>query len=419
MSSNVILKLGVSKALAKAWVDNYNQGKKLNERLRSAHLTLIDKLLYYFEQHLGKLAYGHEISPLRTNNVQLAKALGCSQRTIHNLRERLEASGLIREEWNGSNTSWAVYLNPAILAIRTQSGQWAIGQEAPDFFFHPLQSLRHTVSGYIQQDTKESIKLSGAGFPANAGNAGESPEKAVENVLVTVENPHPGSGKVTDPVTEPGTSTGYETNKAQPDTAPPVAAAPPDAPPSTLADVMPIIPAELRGIFERHVNAMWLAAQATLYRDKWINDTQEQAGRALLAEYLAYGHPERWAAGANEVVERIMLVRRWIDRGLAKGEKRFVLLPREYFDIRNETGFRATKAWLKAHRKNVAAIKDRELLTRATNAYMKALTGESQTSIAETYRVISQRLGKRSGELIEDFNRAVVKIHDAQNQAAV
>jgi len=412
----VTVKLGASKALAKAQAEAYNHGKPLGQRIRAAHFALLDKLLYYYAQHHQRqMAYNHEATGLRTNNSQLAQAVGCSQRSIVNLRARLRAAGLIREEFRGSNTSYEVFFNPTILAVMSQEGHNLAGRPDPAFFSEPLQSLRHTVSGYRKQDTNKLIELSGAGFRESRANAGEMAPKDVDKPGIGVENPQNGSGQDT----IPGTVTGYETTKAGPDTAPPVAAAPPEAPPATLAQVLAGIPAQLRPAFQMHVTAMWLAAQTGLYGDKWLNETQQEAGQALLAEYLAYGRPERWAAGANEVVERIMLVRRWIDRGLQKGIKRFVPLPMQYFDIRNEKGFRITKAWLKAHRASVAAIKDREMLTKAVNAYMKALNGQAACGVAEMYRIISQRLGKRNAQLMEDFNRAIVNIHDAQNQAAV
>src|SRR5690606_14719491 len=128
--------------------------------------------------------------------------------------------------------------------------------------------------------------------------------------------------------------------------------------------------------------------------DKWISDEEAERGRARLAEYFTYAHPDGWPGGAAEILERIMLVRKWIERGRKEDKKRWVPLPSDYFDIRNRTGFRATKKWYKDHTKAKAEIKANELLTKAVKEYLKSREPGAVRGPSETYRRISQRLGK-------------------------
>ena len=89
----------------------YNAGKPLCLQLRSAHLSLAEKLLYlysvsihYHQGYVQRLVPGLTPLPsLRVNNVQLAKMLNCSERSIQNLRSRLRVAGIItREVWHGT-----------------------------------------------------------------------------------------------------------------------------------------------------------------------------------------------------------------------------------------------------------------------------------------------------------------------------
>ncbi|MEL6393879.1 MAG: hypothetical protein AAFR97_14115, partial [Bacteroidota bacterium] len=160
----------------------------------------------------------------------------------------------------------------------------------------------------------------------------------------------------------------------------------------------------------RYVRTMWNAAKSELYHSHYLDERQEALAQVALSEYLAYSDPARWKVGANEVITRIQLVRRWIDRRHDAGKKAFVPIPEIYFDFRNERGFRATKTWYKQHLRNLTQIKNKELLTKARNEYLRSLEPNATTSPTETLRRILQRLGKRSQELAREFKTAVLDV---------
>lgn len=171
---------------------------------------------------------------------------------------------------------------------------------------------------------------------------------------------------------------------------------------------------------DRQVSRMASVASATLYADQWICDQEYNRLRIALAEYLRYAPAANYTRGANEVVERIHLVRRWIDSGLANNQNRWVPLPSLYFDVRNAKGFKATKAWFKKHQQAKVAIKDRELVTKAVNFYLASLRPEATIAPTEAYRRVTQTLGKRKASLVQLFHQEIQNSvpHVQQHRAA-
>jgi hypothetical protein len=183
-----------------------------------------------------------------------------------------------------------------------------------------------------------------------------------------------------------------------------------DFAPSKLEEVLVDVDLENAKTIRRHVQVIWTCAQMNLYQDKWIADEEVERAKAVLAEYLVYADPSRYQAGTAEILERIILVRRWIERGQKMGQRRWVPLPFRYFDYRNENGFTRTKKWFKAHIKAKAEIKAKELLTKAIKEYLKARTGGAKIGPSETYRRIAQRLGKYDQELLNQFHEQIAKV---------
>lgn len=131
-------------------------------------------------------------------------------------------------------------------------------------------------------------------------------------------------------------------------------------------------------------------------------------GKARLAEYFAYSDPNRYTAGADEITGRIILVKVWIQRKEKKGDTRWTTpIPSAYFDIRNEKGFSQTKAWYKKHKAVRHEITLKTTVTKAVNFYMRSLEDGAKMSPSEAYRIITQRLGKRSQELVRLFNEQI------------
>lgn len=433
-----------SKDMLDEYMEQYNRERRLGRQLRSAHKHLAGYLLYLYstavarEQAYGEgLTEGRAIPLLRTNNRQLADELGCSDRTIINLRARLKAAGIItREIFHGTNSQYEVELNARILHLQEKGepaniihrfapGAAAIQQCEHGALPHtcPLcmaKSFRDTVTS-TEPVTRELIELSGAPVQPIADFQSVTPDpavgeggKAVEKRQKPVEKPQMGS----EPGTKPEHRTGYETAARPAGTPPQVAATPPaDDPepkqppefaPDSVAEALAGLSEEAGRTIRRHLAVIWTCAGLNLYADKWISDEEAERGRARLAEYLTYAHPDGWPGGSAEILERIMLVRRWIEQGRKVDQKRWVPLPSIYFDIRNPKGFRATKKWFKDHRQSKARIKASEMLTKAYKEYLKSHEDGALRGPSETYRRIAQRLGKYDQALLERFHQLII-----------
>lgn len=443
------LKWAKSKQLLDAFIEQYNAGKRLSEQLRANHKTLAEKLLFLYSAMLAReQAYGAGPTPgaplplLRTNNAQLCGLMGCSERTIINLRGRLRASKLIqREIFHGSNAQYEIQLAHSVLHVEQRGAgpenlTWSFSANPVLTQNDKAQSLRHTVTS-TRQVSNQLIELDGASFQriARIGEpAGIWPVENcagdVENAGQSVENPLPGS----EPGAKPGTGkTGYDT-AATPTGTPPRCAAPPagadnsgdasgnadflETPPATapktFREAVAGLSHQVQTAIERHIQVIYTCAMLQLYADKWIADEVAERAKAALAEYFTYTTPDRYAAGSTEIIERILLVRKWIERA-PEGEKRWVPLPDLYFDFRTEKGFRATKPWYKKHIKCKADIKANELLTKAIKEYLKALEPGATTGPSEAYRKISQRLGKYDRALLDRFHHQISELSYDRN----
>lgn len=427
-----------SKHLLDAYIEQYNAGRPLREQLRQSHKALAEYLLFLHSAQLARhQGYVDQLDPedpernelprFLTNNAQLARQLGCSTRTVVNLRARLRDAGVIlKEEFRGSNTSYELQLNPRLLHL-----QWgAYPENVIDQFLPEFQALRaraagggmkslhHTVSS-TETGTKELNELSGADFAHGAEPERVSSDKVLGTCGKPVENPS-ASVQNAAPESVPGTGghngAGYNpTACGEAGTAPPVAAAPPatnefvlpESAPDHVLDAVAHLPHELSVRLRRQVAIIWSLAMKLLYQDQWLAEPEVARAEARLAEYFCYSDPAGWAAGTEEVMRRIVLVRRWIERA-PKGQRRWVPLPSLYFDVRNEKGFVRTKKWYKKDLQARREFKARELLTKALREYQASFLPGAKAGPMETYRRISQRLGKRDAALLQQFHELIL-----------
>ncbi|AEE54486.1 hypothetical protein [Haliscomenobacter hydrossis] len=454
------------------------QLRSAHQALAEKLLYLYSVSIHYHQAYVAQLVPGTTPLPaLWTNNVQLSQMLTCSERTVQNLRQRLRNAGIItREVWHGTNCQYELYLSPQILHLQRGGDP---DNQVDAFFVAPgptastssPQTLPHTVTSITVLETNKLNKLSGAPFQQAVENESFTKlnpvgqlKNSVEKPEMLVENSPPGCVLGT----SPELFSGYETTSdSDLETPPPFAAAPPKShatperrrrtPPKVTPQVPKVskvvnetssaaapkpaleqnltlpekLPPTLTAVYaglsptdqlllDRQVSRLASVASTVLYADRWICDPEHERMRIALAEYLRYAPAANYTRGANEVVERMHLVRRWIDAGLANGQKRWVPLPSLYFDVRNPQGFKATKAWFKKHQQAKIAIKDRELLTKAVNFYLASLRPEATIAPVEAYRRVTQTLGKRKAALVQIFHTEIQNTvpHVNSNHAA-
>lgn len=433
-----------SRVLAKDRIAQYNDGKPSGVRVKQSQRDCLEKLIFYYSKKFEKdqvygdpIKPGEPLPPLLTNNVQLADALECHENSVINHRKRLKQAGLIQKEvFRGTNGSYEVYLDPSILHIQLQGepdnsiGLFldANGEKIGPANIRMSQNLGHTVTSTYQV-TNKLIELSGADFQQSDDNQSFEPQKSVGNDVskcgkpqINVENPRTDSGPVTTRGTLRVTKTGNETDKIQSAvlTGTPSSCAkfprskksppyPSKKAPGHISEVLAGLPDANADKIRFHVKFIWAFAKTHLYCNDWISDSQKQKAYAFLAEYFIDASPNRYAAGANQIIERMMLVKRWLDNA-PEGENRWIALPADYFNPRNEkNGFRRTKDWFKEHQAKKARFYEEGLLTKSINKYLKACEPGSSIGRSETYRKVTQTLGKRDPALLDRFNQAITK----------
>ncbi|WP_282782258.1 hypothetical protein [Phaeodactylibacter xiamenensis] len=414
--------------------EQYNQGKPLKDQIRRHHIDFLnDALIFYYQRALQafqihtRLVPGKsELPPLYTNNAQLSKRMGVSEKTIRNWRRRLRDAGIITERFRGSNSSFAVQFNLKLLHVKIQGWETNISycfdpslpekmRTPPDLFSSgSRKTLPHTVSRNTPSSNNQLSKLEGVLQQEGAGSQVDMPKSAVGSGGKPVENPTSDveeRGQVDDSSGNPFSgNSNNDKPQASSEQAPPSSGRPPQTAPETVKEAASHLDEKLQKAVLVHINTVWAVAASSLYDGFYLNEAEIERGKARIAEYFVYSDPRRWSAGGNEIITRIALVRRWILKRKEKGLKAYVTIPSIYFDIRTEHGFRVTKSWFKAHRKSQIEIQDRAQLTIGLKQYTKALLPGSKISPAEAYRRITQRLGKRSQRLVKDFNRKILEL---------
>lgn len=422
------IKLGKSKKLARLFIEQYNVGKKLGEQLRANHRSLLGGLIYYYSEELksaqayGKaLKEGRSLPELRTNNSQLKEFLGTCRRTVQNLRERLVAANIITETvYHGSNSSYGIRLNPAILflSIKGNSENQILKFQAPEnppAIAAHMQTLRHTVTSVTSLGTNKLIKLEGVDFQQKIDNQPTEGKEAVdkagtdggkENPIVEKQHgKHITATREPQEQQEPRQVT--KETATNPEQSPPVALAPPQEAPDSIKEATKGMARIEQMKVERHVERLWTIILLNLYENDWLSEAEIQRGKGRIAEYFTYTKPKHYSKVAAEFTDRIMLVKKWIARGKAKGNEWKTPIPSAYFDIRKEYGFRKTKAWYKKHLEVRHEINEKTKLTKAVNAYVRSLEDGSKIAPAEAYRRIVQRLGKQSKRLVSLFHEQI------------
>lgn len=414
--------------------DQYNAKQvgpgSLSRKLRSTHIQLVLRMHTLYAatlkglqstQALEQLSNG-QLPVLRTSNGALAKELGTCKETIINLRKRLvEAKIIAYKKFRGSNGAYELEMNAKLLYLHDPKSRVKMNLNGL-FLASQMKTFDYTVSGtlptseYPEQDTKKE-----------RNKEGEETAQNVENYALRDGEAVPSSANIQD------TNSGYDANVTNSGTphkgkdqdtsppklrpAPPLAAGSrasadelPERMPSTMEEAIGFLSPENQTKVRYAAGMCWSKALSTIYKDEWLTDSQKEAGTIALAEYIARSvNPKRYDAARGEIQERIDMVFEWVND--KKG--RFVLLPRYYFDLRNEKigGFKHTEHWMK--KKQVRNLKRarRTAVTKSVNTYLKALAPGSSIDRKELYHQLTQTLRNKYGAKI------VAIFEDRVNQA--
>jgi hypothetical protein len=410
-----------SNALLRKHINEYNATHKgpgsLKYKLRAAHIQLAEQMIKLYWSTLKGLQATQAdqlkdgiLPVLRTSNGALAKKLGTCKETIINLRKRLvEAKVIAYKKFRGSNGAYELEVNAKCLFLRDTAGRWP-GNLNSLFFAAQMKTFDYTVSGtqypeYPDQDTKKERNKEGEETAKDVENFSLADEGAVPSSANIQETYSGNEANVTDSAT-PRKSENQETSPPELRPAPPLATGYrasvdelPEQLPATMEEAIGFLSPENQTKVRYAAGMCWSKALATIYKDEWLTESQKEAGMIALAEYIARSvHPKRYDAARGEIQWRIDEAYKWLN----KKSKRFILLPRYYFDMRYDKkgGFSATEPWMRDYKMNNWKRARRTLVTKSVNEYIKALMPDSKIDRKELYHQLTQTIRNKYGAKI-------------------
>jgi hypothetical protein len=400
------------------YIDQYNAtvARKI-DRLRTGAVMTAKELIRIYGISLLKANGCQEIQvnklpTLQTNNMQLAKLVKCSSRSIQRHIIKLRKAKIIIEKiFHGSNSNYEVLINPIILLIKqklavdktTQDLQQALIQakeneaksnvsnfqktNCPDTYTCNTRNINNIIIGVCnsfkitnhspsknlkwrsQSLTNEIDSGNVGGY--STGNTGEiaSNSKIHENNLKE-------AGEIASRVDDPAKK---------------------------------IIPSDATrdNFLSMYVALLWLTTRNLLYKTVDLTNRQVLIAKNLIRKLYEPVVTEKLSNTHQHYIERIVLVSKY----LKKDSTRFVPLPYRYFDTNNPSGFVGTKKWHKADQLRKREVERELTLSRLIRKYQnnekKPDTQKKQP--LKLFRECENILGKYNDPtLTERFHAAVL-----------
>ncbi len=401
------------------YIDNYNAKAEFKaDRLRSGTVMTAKELIRIYGISLLKANGSQEIQAsklptLQTNNVQLAKLVKCSSRTIQRHIIKLKQAGIITEKiFHGSNSNFEVLINPAILLIKqrlsvdkaNQDLQQALIQarqneaksmlanfqktKCPDTYTCNTSNINnliiqvHNSFKITSQDTRNnfqrsSLTLANKYHNGNDGGytGGNTGEIALEN-FKSQEKKLKEAGEIASRADDPAKKI---------------------IPPDSVRD----------NSLSLYVSLLWLTTRNLLYKTVDLTDHQVLIAKNLIRKLYEPVATEKLSNTHQHYVERIVLVSKY----LKKDPARYVPLPYRYFDTNNPTGFVGTKKWHKADQLRKREVERELTLSRLIRRYQnnekKPNTHKKQP--LQLFRECENTIGKFNDPVLtERFHAAVL-----------
>lgn len=428
--------------------------RDLKRQLRPNHVSLMHTLVKFYanqineeQQAMGKLEF---LPKLFTSNGALAKKIGCSNRTIQNLMDRLmEAGFVVSKRFRGSKHPYALELNlraiflvkdgnPAILSydhslVASDSDSPGISpgkvmgstedpgkdRKRP---YSPSGAVNNVVGiGSVIQEISHTI-------PGSQNENRDLPERErktlrhkeagyiqKEPIIRSGENVNNTFSDISD--ISAGNTTGQENlghdhqensvkNSTESDplnvsdvarTTPPVAVAPPSM-------------EDLPEPNKEYALQLWPLIMAHLYyKLPYLAPSQREALDRFLHDEFQGLSPQQAAKRKNELQIRIHMVWKWLRRD----PNRFIPIPSKYFDRDNEFGFIRTKLWYEQEKQKKKAVGEAAAWSDEIRDRWRLFNNCVSEAIRKgdfrTYWNNRRRIEKRDPELLNAFDLMVTK----------
>lgn len=308
----------------KDFIDTYNESQcKMTSKLNANHRATAELIIRLYLKQLNSRPHSiqkGDIIGFKTYNSSLASCKGCTKRTIINHKERLKQSGfIIQEEHQGAN-GIELWINPDILfhgqknvvSLRKNYMKILPGKpflSSKEKNFHPLVHEPH------EHDNNNSTVDNVKGVRPKAHGDGLSRQKGRDEPTGTRHELYMNTGE--------NAKSASESQKNNSDE----------------ADRISLLVL---------VKQFWEFARKILYPDLILSDPEERdiMNKIWAAVYLKFSSPgsfQQWGAYHEQALERIIIVRKWLDRS----PHHWIPSPHVYFNPNNEkNGFQKTLDWL-------------------------------------------------------------------------
>jgi hypothetical protein len=394
------------------YIDQYNANAVTKkDRLRSGTVMTAKELIRIYGISLLKANGSQDIQEdnlptLQTNNMQLAKLVKCSSRTIQRHIIKLRQSGIITDKiFHGSNSNYEVCINSKILLIKSQLTVDNTKKALRDRLEQAKQNQAESSLSTFQKTKCPHT------YPSNNGN--------INNLIIEVDKSFKNTSKRSSlPLTvekNSGNAKGYksgDTGEIAPENfksqekklleAGEIAS-------RVNVSAQKIIPPDVArdNFLNLYVSLLWMTTRNLLYKTVDLTDRQILIAKSLIRKLYEPVTTERLSNTHQHYIERIVLVSKY----LKKDPLRFVPLPYRYFDTNNPTGFVGTRKWHKDDQLRKRQVERELTLSRLIRKFQnnekKPETNRKQP--LQLFRECENTIGKFNDPVLtERFHAAVL-----------
>lgn len=408
-----ILNYSKSYEALQSFVKDYNTAQTdIKTRIRANTYATAREIIRLYGKELLKdvknkgLDLMH-LTPLSTNNCQLASLMNCSPRTIQRHIQRLILSGIIKEKkWRGRTANYLLWINPNVLFINDQVR-----------VKYPKNQLKLDLKRVAENECVTSVQRSICPHSDTSNNTGN-----IINRIIAVDKrqdqKHPQSTSYetchtlqrSSPSLTNSTHTGYKTRNTGENGRKNLEGAGENERLRTGRSKEMNAPKnspERTASLSFYVQMLWLLAQKLLYRDAFLTDYQHQVAKELLTLWYE-PVPDKYLADVHQIyTDRIGLVRKYLNRH----PQWSIQLPHLYFDPKNAVGFAGTKVWYYKHIQRKKEVRNRRIVH---NQIRKFLNNDTQSATARKppiplYLECKNRvLELGDPELLKVFDKAII-----------
>jgi hypothetical protein len=401
------------------YIDEYNATVAIKtDRLRTGAVMTAKELIRIYGISLLKANGCQEIQvnklpTLQTNNIQLAKLVKCSSRSIQRHIIKLRKAKIIIEKiFHGSNSNYEVLINPIILLIKQKLTVDKTNQDLQQALIQAKQNEAKSSVSNLQKticpDTYSSNTRNINNIIIRVCNSFKiTTHSSLYNLkscsqMLTNENKSGNAGGYGSGNTGEIASENSKSQEKKLKEAGEIASRVDDR-------ANKIIPSDTTrdNFLSMYASLLWLTTRNLLYKTADLTNRQVLIAKNLIRKLYEPVLTEKLSNTHQHYIERIILVSKY----LKKDPTRFVPLPYKYFDTNNPNGFIGTKKWHKADQTRKREVERELTLSRLIRKYQnnEKKPHPHKKQPLQLFRECENMLGKfNDPTLTERFHAAVL-----------